>query len=178
MNKYKKEFDIIKIDDFNDYVGRKVSVYRYASRGVIFDGDKVLFVRGNKGYYKFPGGGIEGNETPKEALIREIKEETGYSIDQENITPLGYYEEIRKDLKDDSIFDQTSFYFLCNIVGEKESEQLTQSEIDCGYKPVWSFLEDAMIANLTIGSNIVGSMIKRETTVINMLIEMRKKKNY
>lgn len=32
----------------------------------------------NKGDYKFPGGGVEGNESHSECLIREVAEETGY----------------------------------------------------------------------------------------------------
>lgn len=30
--------------------------------------------------WNFPGGGIEPGETPEEACIRELKEETGYTI--------------------------------------------------------------------------------------------------
>jgi len=48
-------------------------------------------VRSQKyGEYKFPGGGIERNETHAEALIREVMEETGYRLLPESINEYGY----------------------------------------------------------------------------------------
>ncbi|WHY59706.1 NUDIX hydrolase [Cytobacillus firmus] len=38
----------------------------------------ILLVRSNRGNYKFPGGGVKGNEDCHEALLREVAEETGY----------------------------------------------------------------------------------------------------
>ncbi len=46
---------------------------------VIRDGDRIFSTaRGYgefKGWWEFPGGKIEGRETPQEALVREIREE-------------------------------------------------------------------------------------------------------
>jgi 8-oxo-dGTP pyrophosphatase MutT (NUDIX family) len=38
------------------------------------------FVQRGDIVWNFPGGGIEAGETPEEACIREVKEETGYDI--------------------------------------------------------------------------------------------------
>jgi len=45
----------------------------------------------DKDTYKFPQGGIEINESPKQALIRELKEELGLNVSQYNLTELNDY---------------------------------------------------------------------------------------
>ncbi|MDD9268189.1 NUDIX hydrolase [Paenibacillus sp. GCM10023248] len=54
------------------------------SEALIIKDDKVLMVqqyveRGDI-VWNFPGGSIEDGETPEEACIREVKEETGYDV--------------------------------------------------------------------------------------------------
>ena len=47
-------------------------------RAVIFINDKVLLIkRRDIPVWEIPGGAIDKNETPEEAILREIKEETG-----------------------------------------------------------------------------------------------------
>jgi len=45
---------------------------------------RYLFVQEKKekfyGLWNFPAGKLESNETPEEAAVREVKEETGYSV--------------------------------------------------------------------------------------------------
>ena len=44
------------------------------------------------GYWEFPGGKIEANESPEQALIREIKEEINIDINNKCIAPLSFSE--------------------------------------------------------------------------------------
>ncbi len=65
---------------------------------------------GSRNYYETPGGGFHKNETSKQAVLRELKEETGYQC--EIICPIGivddYYNLIHRHNK--------NFYYLCKTV--------------------------------------------------------------
>lgn len=62
--------------------------------GVIVDGDKVFFTKrhdpgspyDNK--WEIPGGKIDHGEQPLEAVVRELKEETGYDIEVLRLLPI------------------------------------------------------------------------------------------
>lgn len=42
------------------------------------------------GYWEFPGGKIDPNESPEQALCREIKEEINLVIEEDHLTPLAF----------------------------------------------------------------------------------------
>ena len=84
--------------------------------GIIFDNEgKVLLVqRRDRDIWEMPGGRIELGESPWEAVVREIREETGLTV--KPIRLVGLY---HKPAKDDLVFS-----FECRVI----SGTLTESE--------------------------------------------------
>ncbi len=70
---------------FIHFVEPKVAV-----AGVITDGERILLVRRNAipriGYWALPAGYMDADELPEEALVREVTEETGVTV---QVTRLG-----------------------------------------------------------------------------------------
>jgi ADP-ribose pyrophosphatase YjhB (NUDIX family) len=111
-----------------------------AARAVVFDENNnvALLLSTKNHYHKLPGGGIEKGEDVKKALNREVMEETGCQI--ADIKELGMIEEYRNE---DSLH-QISYCFIAKLEGKKGKPELTQSEINEGFEPIWLSLDDAI----------------------------------
>jgi len=56
---------------------------RIRAVAILIENDKVALIerhRAGRHYFTFPGGGVEAGETPEEAVVREMEEETGLRI--------------------------------------------------------------------------------------------------
>ena len=85
----------------------------FTASALIIDNGKVLLLHHKKlGVWLYPGGHIEKNETPDQAVIREVKEETGLDV------------EIMGE-KDDNLADidagvsvlHNPYVILCELIG-------------------------------------------------------------
>lgn len=71
-------------------VGHEKVILVFAGGCLFDDKDRVLLQkRGDSGKWGFPGGAIELGETPEEAAIRELKEETSIDVEVESF--IGIY---------------------------------------------------------------------------------------
>ena len=147
-------------------------ILRNAARAIIMNENKILMVRlGKTKEYKFPGGGIEENETVEEALKREVLEEAGYNVTKigERIgimTEFGIVEEDRN-----SIFKVVSEYYSVKIDGNQLDQKLDKYEEDLEFIPCWTEIEKAYKTNKEIIDNGCASTpwIRRETRVLEIL---------
>lgn len=123
-----KVLDIIDLQDYSlDY---KVDE-RFASRAIVFKGNNLMMVHSNLGEYKFPGGGIEDEESPIDGLIREVREETGLIVLKDSIKEYGEIIEKRKSsILDNTIFVHHSYYYICNVEENVYNQILDDYELE------------------------------------------------
>jgi 8-oxo-dGTP pyrophosphatase MutT (NUDIX family) len=149
---------------------------RVAVRSVIYKEDRVLLVHSNKGYYKFPGGGVELKESHEAALIREIREETGY-VNGQVKHKMGTVIERRIDEYDsNALFQMTSHYYLCELIDEyKVNQELDDYEHAEQFTPVWINPEKAIRQNqIKIDELEQNSFLMRENYVLEKLNQFMK----
>ncbi|MGN1001781.1 MAG: nucleoside-triphosphatase [Oscillospiraceae bacterium] len=61
-------------------VRRELNRFVDSAGALVFRGDTVLMIAARDGGWSFPKGHIEGGETPQQAAVREVREETGIRI--------------------------------------------------------------------------------------------------
>lgn len=72
--------------DIKKFLATRVA--RPSSAGVILEnahGEALLLKAHYKPYWSFPGGWVEDDQTPQAAALRELREETGLSLDDEQL---------------------------------------------------------------------------------------------
>ena len=113
---------------------------RLTARAILKREDDLFAVMYAKKFnlYSLPGGGIEGDETPEDAIIREIWEETGCTCSA--IEPLGVVLENRFHAD----YTQIDFYFVVTTNAESGQLHLTTNEEQNGTHPQWHTLDDVV----------------------------------
>lgn len=145
---------------------------RLATRAIVLRGSKILLLYTERyDDFSLPGGGINKDEDPIEAMKRELSEETG-AKNIINIRSFGRYEEYRPWHKDDyDIMHMISFCYLCNIdqeLGETQYEHYEQSN---GMRPDWIDINKAINHNLNTleNSEKKGLSLEREIFLLQKI---------
>jgi len=85
---------------------------------LIYQGDSILLVqRGHeplKGYWSLPGGGVETGELLKEALVREVREETGLIVEPTAVATL--FERVMRDERGSAEYHYVLVDYFCRVV--------------------------------------------------------------
>lgn len=111
---------------------------RRSARALVLADDKLLLLHARKiDVYMSPGGGIEPGETPEQAALRELLEETGYKG-----------EIIRKTLVIKEYFSEENWethYFLVKAdLNKKSDRKLTEEEINQDITEHWLSVSEAL----------------------------------
>lgn len=135
------------IMDAKNYAPDMEEIYRVAVRGIIFIDGKLLMIEDKYGEVKLPGGGIDPGEDEYQALVREVKEETGYDVNVETIVPFGEIEEKRLSVHEPMIWHQFSRLYFCEVYPEQGVCDYTENEKKYRFRQVLYTLEEALEKN-------------------------------
>jgi 8-oxo-dGTP diphosphatase len=104
--------------------------------GVIVEGDKVLLMhRRNRGkeYYTFLGGGIENDETPETALVREVQEEASVEVVPKKLLYTMAWEN-----------EAVEYFYLADFVSgvprlspDSIEKEVMEKDLNQFYEPLW-----------------------------------------
>ena len=165
--------------DLKNYNPNGEKFYRPSIRGIIFDNDDNIAMIYSRKYhfYKFPGGGIEGNETHLETLAREIKEETGMTLIPNSVKEFGEVLKVQNgdESGKDVIHIQQNFYYTCKVEDEIGSQELDDGEKALDFVLKFVPIEEAITANSAFESDdaFKKQMAEREKRVLEILKEAK-----
>ena len=144
-------------------------IQRIAVRAVIFRGRELLMVySANVGDYKFPGGGVNVDETHAQALARELLEECGaslLSVDGEIGAIVEYNLPMEKDF---DVFKMTSYYYSCQVKDGFGAQKLDGYEAELGFQPMWIDIDKAIEANKSLSAPSI-EWLRREIFALEYL---------
>lgn len=96
------------------------------------------FRRGNRPYYKLPGGALHPGEHLVDGVIREVREETGVEARFESLACFRHWHGYR--------YGKSDIYFVCRLSPISEQIVMDTHEIEeCFWMPVADYLESELV---------------------------------
>ncbi|MBR5647339.1 NUDIX domain-containing protein [Candidatus Saccharibacteria bacterium] len=161
--------------DLKDYNPNGKKFYRPSVRGIILDEDgNVAMIYSQKlHFYKFPGGGVEGDETQLQTLAREIKEETGMTLVPESAKEFGEVSKIQSgdDPNEDYIHIQQNYYYTCRVEEKINEQDLDDDEKKLDFVLKFVPVDEAIKANAAFKNEnkFLEQMAERDRRVLEIL---------
>jgi len=160
--------------DKKNYDNNGKAFVRPSARAIIIKDNKIYMVHSLLyDYYKFPGGGIEKDESSIDAVIRETKEEAGLIIIKDSIKEYGYVHRKHKSIDPNyEIFDQYNYYYLCDVENNILKQNLDDYEKEEKY--TLELIDPKLVINVNRNNNHGSTdleMLEREAKVLELLIK-------
>lgn len=160
--------------DKKNYDNDGKAFIRPSARAIIIKDNKIYMVHSLVyDYYKFPGGGIEKDESSIDAVIRETKEEAGLIIIKDSIKEYGYVHRKHKSIDPNyEIFDQYNYYYLCDVENNILKQNLDDYEKEEKY--TLELIDPKIAINVNRNNNHGSTdleMLEREAKVLELLIK-------
>ncbi|MCG3722992.1 NUDIX domain-containing protein [Vibrio cincinnatiensis] len=145
---------------------------RKAARAIALEGEEILLLYTERYHdYTLPGGGIDEQEDVIQAMVRELREETGANNIQ-MIQPYGLYEEFRPWYREGAdVIHMISYCYTCKVDRQLGQTRFEEYEIKNGMKPVWMNIHQAIAHNeqTMAHSQQKGMSIDRETFLLRLI---------
>jgi 8-oxo-dGTP diphosphatase len=117
--------------------------------GLVFQDDKILLIKRGRepglGQWSIPGGMVEVGETVREAVQREVREETGLLVEALDLVEV--FERILPDARGQIQYHYVVLDYLCRVEGG--SLAAASDATEAGFSPV-SLLETMKVYDETI----------------------------
>jgi len=163
--------------DKKDYIKDGTIGIRPSVRGIIIKDGRIAMIHSMEyDYYMLPGGGIEQGEEHPDALIREVREESGLIVIPSSIREYGFVHRIAKGMIDD-IFIQDNYYYFCEVQDYTVTQQLDDYEAEEKFRLEYVSPKTAIEINRTHSHglkeqiSIFNTMIEQEIRMLELLME-------
>lgn len=117
----------------------EISEFNSKVRAILIDEENRVLIANYGGVFLFPGGSIDAKESINEAIIRELREETGMIYEERDLTFLAQLDFFQKNyMKRNGMIKNRlirTYYFIGNIKKiELKHQCLTEKEKKDGFK--------------------------------------------
>ena len=124
------------MNDSDIKISNSFGNFKYRVNGILIHNNKILVVKMAKNsFYCLPGGHVKMGENSEDALIREMKEETGYEV---HINDLITITENFFKRKDESKFHELGFYYSVDLnsneIINENMKQIEDEDVNLEFK--------------------------------------------
>lgn len=119
--------------------------FRYRAAAIIVeDGYTLLATNADEDYYYSVGGGVHMGEKAEDAVLREVKEETGvtYEIDRLAVVHENFFREKGGTVKNGLHCHEIALYYLMKPRGTRELHSESYTSSGAKEEMVWIPIED------------------------------------